>query len=81
MDEHLIIEVWDVFKEYIPDKNKETAANHFVDLLLGQDVDSEVLQGLLGYDPYLDEAIKLATEDEPDLDEEDDDWGFDDDEE
>ena len=27
MEEDLIIEIWDVFKEYISDKNKETAAN------------------------------------------------------
>ena len=34
MEEDLIIEIWDVFKEYISDKNKETAANHFVDMLI-----------------------------------------------
>ena len=27
MEEDLIIEIWDVFKEYIPEKNKET---HFI---------------------------------------------------
>ena len=64
MDEDLIVEVWDIFREYIPDKNKETAANHYIDMLLGKDVDPETLKGLLGYDPNLDDAINLAIQDE-----------------
>lgn len=74
MEEDLIIEIWDVFKEYISDKNKETAANHFVDMLLGKDVEASVLKGLMGYDPHLDDAITLATEEdaeEDDFDEDD----------
>ena len=35
MEEQLIIEIWDLFKEYIPGKNMDTAANHFVDFLVG----------------------------------------------
>ena len=84
MEEDLIIEIWDVFKEYISDKNKEVAANHFVDMLLGKDVDTGVLKALQGYDSYLDDAIKLALEDEAtDEDEEydEDGWDYDEDEE
>jgi hypothetical protein len=84
MEEDLIIEIWDVFKEYISDKNKETAANHFVDMLLGKDVDGAVLKGLLGYDSYLDDAINLALEDEFSDEEEEydeDGWDHDEDEE
>lgn len=84
MEEDLIIEIWDVFKEYISDKNKETAANHFVDMLIGKDVEISVLKGLMGYDPHLDDAITLATQD--DLNDEDEDydedgWDYDEDEE
>ena len=81
MEEDLIIEVWDVFKEYISDKNKETAANHFIDFLLGKDVDTGVLKGLVGYDSHLDEAIELVVgeEVEEDIDEEDYDYGEDED--
>jgi hypothetical protein len=82
MEEDLIIEVWDVFKEYISDKNKETAANHFVDFLLGKDVDTNVLKGLVGYDPHLDDAIELVTQDDEesfDDDETDYDYGEDED--
>ena len=66
-------------------KNKETAANHFVDFLLGKDVDANVLKGLIGFDPALDDAINLVLEDE--LSEEDDEsydedgWDYDEDEE
>lgn len=75
MDEALIIETWDVFKEYISDKNKETAANHFVDFLLGKDVDVSVLEGLVGYDTHLDDAIELVLGDMQEEEElEDDDW-------
>ena len=85
MEEDLIIEIWDVFKEYISDKNKEVAANHFVDMLLGKDVDGTVLKGLIGYDSYLDDAINLALEDEFSGEDEDsydeDGWDYDEDEE
>ena len=84
MEEDLIIEIWDVFKEYISDKNKETAANHFVDMLIGKDVEINVLKGLIGYDPHLDDAITLATEDEfaeEDEDYDEDGWDYDEDEE
>lgn len=60
MEEDLIIEIWDVFREYVPDKNKEIAANHYVDFLVGQDVETSVLEGLMGYDPHLDSAIELV---------------------
>jgi hypothetical protein len=84
MEEDLIIEIWDVFKEYISDKNKETAANHFVDMLIGKDVELGVLKGLVGYDPHLDDAIELATQDEFEEDDEsydEDGWDYDEDEE
>jgi len=82
MEEDLIIEIWDIFKEYISDKNKEVAANHFVDFLLGKDVETSVLQSVMGYDSNLDDAIKLVLEDEEvDEDEGDDsDYGYEDEE-
>jgi len=72
MEEDAIIEIWDVFKEYIPDKNKDTAANHFVDYLVGKDVEISVLEGLVGYDNHLDDAIALVVDhDDVDIDEDD----------
>jgi len=79
MEEDQIIGIWDVFKEYIPEKNKDTAANHFVDFLVGQDIESSVLQGLVGYDTHLDDAIELVLGDEVE-EEEEEDYSYDDDE-
>ena len=73
MEEHLIIEIWDLFKEYIPAKNMDIAANHFVDFLSDHDIDTEVLSALQGLDSHLDEAIKSLLREEggfDDVDEE-----------
>jgi hypothetical protein len=64
MDENLIITLWDTFKEYIPEKNRDMAANHYVDFLLGNDIDAETLSGFMGYDPHLDDAIKTVVDEE-----------------
>ena len=53
MEEHLIIEVWDTFKDYIPEKSRDTAASQYIDFLVGQDVELETLESVLGYDPHL----------------------------
>ena len=71
MDEQLIIEVWDVFKEYISEKNRDTAANQFVDFLSSKDVDENTFESLLGYDSHLDSAIELILK-EYESDEDDD---------
>lgn len=83
MDETLVMEIWDTFREYIPDKNKEMAANQFVDFLLGKDLEASDLESFMGYDPYLDDAIKNVLDEESGFEdgESDDDWGLDDEEE
>jgi hypothetical protein len=78
MEESLIIEVWDTFKEYVPEKNRETAANHYVDFLVGKDVEVSVLEGLMGYDPHLDSAIELVVGENEDSEDNDDDYGSED---
>jgi len=67
MNEHLIITVWDLFREYIPEKTRELAANQYVDFLLNHEVELDVLQSIAGCDPHLDDAIKaVADEDDED---------------
>lgn len=78
MEEALIMEVWDTFREYIPEKHKDTAAAQYVDFLLGKDVELAVIEGLSGYDPHLDDAIKNVV-DEANSFEEEEDGGFDED--
>jgi hypothetical protein len=62
MDESLIVEIWDTFKQYIPEKNRNNAAEQYVDWLLGKEFTSEDLEGYLGYDPHLDDAISAILE-------------------
>lgn len=81
MDESMIVEIWDTFKEYIPEKNKDMAANQYVDFLLGKDIEPSELESYLGYDPHLDAAIENVLEEEEGYeDEEDDGYGYEEDE-
>jgi hypothetical protein len=73
MEEALIMEVWDTFREYIPDKNKELAAHQYVDFLLGKDVEVAALEALMGYDPHLDIAVKAVVDEEKEFEDEEDD--------
>jgi len=60
MEEQLIFEIWDTFRDSIPEKGRETAAAQFVDFLVNRDVDVETLESILGYDPHLDSAVELV---------------------
>ena len=55
-------------------------AGQYVDFLLGNDIDVDTLQSYTGYDPHLDEAIKSVTDEEESFEEEDDGYGYDEDE-
>ena len=70
MEEQLIFEIWDTFRDHIPEKGRGTAADQFVDFLVGKDVDIETLEGLLGYDPHLDTAVQLVLDEHKDSEEE-----------
>jgi hypothetical protein len=81
MEETLIIEIWDTFRDYIPEKSRETAANQYVDYLLGKDVETSELEGVLGYDPHLDIAIELVLRESSEGEEDDDeDYSYNEDE-
>jgi hypothetical protein len=75
MEEQLIFEIWDTFRDNIPEKGRDTAAAQFVDFLVNKDVDAEALESLLGYDPHLDSAIEIVLaefRDDGEADEDDD---------
>jgi len=77
MEEDLIIEIWDTFKEYVLEKNRENAATHFIDFLVRRDVEMSVIESLLGFDTHLDNAIEVILEETNDVDNEDDDADWD----
>lgn len=70
IDDQFIIEIWDIFKDYVPEKVRETAATQFVEFLDDFGLKSGVLEGVLGYDPHLDQAIETILDQEKDEDEE-----------
>jgi hypothetical protein len=75
MEEQQIIDIWDIFKDYISEKSKDIAANHYIDFLVGQDIDTSIIESLKGYDIHLDHAIELVLEDEQEKqDFEEDNW-------
>jgi len=76
MDESLIMEIWDTFREYIPEKNKDTAANQYVDFLLGKDIEVNVLEGFVGYDPHLDDAIRTVVDEANAMEDDEDDTTY-----
>jgi hypothetical protein len=80
MEETLIIEVWDTFRDYIPEKSRETAANQYVDYLLGKDVEISELEGVLGYDPHLDAAIQLVLSESAEDEDPEEDYSYEEDE-
>lgn len=83
MEEDLIIEIWDTFKEYVPEKNRNNAATQFIDFLISRDVEMSVIEGLSGFDPHLDTAIETVMDEENGYDDEEDDeddWKYEEDE-
>jgi len=74
MEEQDIMNIWDIFLEYIPDKNRDVAATRYVAYLISCDTDMEILESILGNDDYLDSAIEEILEDhDSNLEDEDED--------
>jgi len=73
MDEHIISDVWTLFKEYLDKKQIDIVAEKYVDLLADYGVSDQVLKDCMGTESNLDSAIQYYLE----LDEADDyeeDW-------
>ena len=57
MNENQIADIWMLFKEYVDRKSIEAVAERFVDLLADYGISDRVMEGALGTDDVLDEAI------------------------
>ena len=69
MNEALIVEMWDLLREYTDKKHVTVVAERFVDLLSDHGATEQNLTEALGHDDFLDDAIRVFL----DLDEEEDD--------
>jgi len=74
MEEEQIVDIWNMFKEYLDKKHIEIAAERFVDLMADMGTGDDVFTNALGSDSALDTAINyyLDIDDEDVLDEETD---------
>jgi hypothetical protein len=71
MKEDLIADIWNIFIDHVPEKAKKDLAYDFVNVLLDNGIKESVLEGLIGVDSHLDEAIDYAIDGE-EVDEEED---------
>lgn len=62
MNESLIMEIWDLFLEFIPEKSRDTVADRYIDFLVENDVTDATLESLIGNDDHLDSAIDSALQ-------------------
>jgi len=68
MDSEVLTYTWTVLKEYI--KEKQSAADHWIGLLIDEGVQDEVILDLAAVDKYLAKAVEYNG---IDLDEDDED--------
>jgi|TARA_R110002074_G_scaffold35457_6_gene96850 hypothetical protein len=71
MDEDCLPEIWNVLKEYIPAKDRQTAADHWVSSLIDLGVADETLTDLGKEDPQIRSAVADAIPDDDLVDDED----------
>jgi hypothetical protein len=79
MKEDLIADLWSVVVEHIPEKKRADVATDFVNTLMDYGIKESTLDGLLGVDTYLDNAIDYVIDGEAIAEEEDDDYDKDED--
>jgi len=82
MSEDQLIDLWDIFSEYVPKTNKEQLAMQYVKWAQDNGVEEDILYALGAEDPYLGEAVEdLQGKRGDDVDDWDDDEFSSDDEE
>ena len=74
MNESQIVEIWQLFKEYVDKKNLDIAAERFVDLLADYGVGDDTMTSALGSDVVLDHAINYYLDLDDDREDDYNDW-------
>ena len=68
LNEQQVGDIWVFFTEFIEKKQLETAAERYVDLLADFGTTDKVMQGAIGIDSVLDQAIEYYMDEESDED-------------
>ena len=63
ISEEVILNIWEIFYEYLPASKRNDAAVRYLKILLNQDIEISDLDGIRGEDEHLDYAIERLTED------------------
>lgn len=75
MNASLIVEMWDLFKDYTDKKHQPVIAEKYIQLVTDHGATDRDLHNVLGHNDDLDDAIKEMI----DLDDDEDEWiNFDD---
>lgn len=72
MKEDLLADLWSAIVDHIPEKQKKDTAADFVNVLMDYGIKDSVIEGLMGVDPYLDQAVEYALDGAEEFEEEDD---------
>lgn len=59
-----MLDVWSVFRDYLPAKVRENAATDYLKFMADKGVDAAVFGEIRGEDPILDKVADLVLEDE-----------------
>ena len=76
MDDDLFADFWNIVKEYVPAKDRQSAADHVVSVLVDEGADDKVLFALRGCDKQMENAVneQLGESDDQEVDEDDYRW-------
>ena len=82
MNTEFLADLWSTIVDYVPENKRKDLAYNYVNLLTDFDVPASTIEGMMGIDSHLDNAIEYAVdqsedseyEDTGDYDENDDVW-------
>jgi hypothetical protein len=72
IDVEMVIEVYQVLKEYIPAKDRQAAADHMVNVVCDYDISDHDIKSLAGADSYMKRAVEEYIGEDVDIDDEED---------
>ena len=76
----MFADFWNIVKEYVPAKDRQSAADHVVSILVDGGAEESLLYALRDCDKYMLEAVneELGESEDYDVDEDEDNYGWDD---
>ncbi|MDB4378542.1 hypothetical protein N9Z41_02100 [bacterium] len=81
MDDNLFADFWNIVKEYVPAKDRQSAADHVINVLIDAGATDEILFALRECDKNMADAVNEElgeSEDYDDVNEDEDNYGWDD---